>query len=446
MSDALSQSSSPGWRRAASSLCALPALAAAAGLGLGGDARFWILSALLWVGIFGVLALRGLPPLGTARLAIGQGIAGLLLALALGAWHAAAGGSGPRVPELLRTLAYDVDASVPLGPRPACEGPAGVRRVVAEPAAHPVFDPDDGLLWFEAPGPDGRDQIHRVSLEGGEPRCWTCGEPGGNRHPSPDPVGPGLAFESDRDGRPGIHVIETREREGKVPPSRRVTPGQGYHQWPLYDPSGRGLVWSQRVDGRVQVVHAGLATGHGGLVLGLVRTLVAGGLAWVAPLAWAPDARSLVYGRGPRPGVLEATRLDPATGEEEPLGRLAGPDSVAFSADGRMMALVRSATAPAAPPWLGFLLARLPLRSPAAPIATSLWIGEPGALLSEVEGWRPPGPIVSVGLDATGRLLALGVASPAGGRVVLVRRRCNAAGEPRSASLSSADGGAAGHP
>ena len=152
-----------------------------------------------------------------------------------------------------------------------------------------------------------------------------------------------------------------------------------------------------------------LHAGHVGLILGSSRTLVAGGTAWVGPLAWAPDARSLVYGRGIGPGVVQAILLDPGLGTERTLGPVTGLDAVSFSRDGQVMAVVRSESEAPGPASLGFLLARVAIGAEEIPGPAHLALGTPRGELVRVDldELAAAGPPVGVSLAPNGRSLVL---------------------------------------
>ncbi len=413
MAAASPQPSSRSALRAASGAAALPALLAASATGLGAGGAFWWTIGAGWIAVSALLGgfvLRR----GPLRLWwLGQAAAGVVLALAVGAFHAAAAGSGPSVPDVHRTLALDVDAGVALDPELSCEPGVRAGAALASPGAHPRLGSKGERLWFDAPGPEGRRQIHL--LEGPDrdaprARCWTCGEPGENRRPAPNPYGEGVLFESDRNGSVDVFVAETRERRRGRLPSRRVTQLASADRFPIFEAGGRGLVWSTGDAGRFAVEAAGMATGHGGLVLGARRRLIAGGRAWVAPLAWSPDARSLVYARGAGPGAFEGRLLDPATGDERSLGPLV---AASFSRDGRLLAVASEEGRGTGPAGLGFLLARLPGEGGVGegqPGRSVLLIGSPDAALAAVDlgpvaDWGAP---TGVALAPDGRSLVLG--------------------------------------
>lgn len=388
----------------------LPSLFAADRLGLGSGSEFWVLVAAAWlVGFAGLgwwFFRRGTPLLWW----LGHAFAGVALAVGLAAFHAQASGSGASVPAAYRTLAYDLDAEVALDPQLECGAELREGPVLASPGAHPRFGAPEDRLWFDAPGIEGRRQLHFIDPGGAELRCWTCGEAGNNVRPVPNPEGQGVLFESDRDGGLSIQAAETRERSRGRLPSRRIIPVAAPGAFPIFEAGGRGMVWSTGAGGRFSLLAAALVTGHGGLILGAKRPLVAGGAAWIAPLAWSRDARSLVYARGAGPDAFEGWWVDPATGEEKPLGPLAGSAAVSFSRDGRSMLVASEEGRDAGSAGLGFVLARLGVDAERASGRTQLRIGTPGGklvpmVLGPVADWGAP---TGAALATDGRSLVLG--------------------------------------
>jgi hypothetical protein len=294
----------------------------------------------------------------------GGALASLVAAGALAAL-AARGPDAAAAHERARYV-YDVDAKVPLAPAPDC-APARASSEVLAAGASPALTEGGAVVWFDAPGPEGRRQIHRLDRRTGAARCWTCGEPGNSRRPRATPNGASLVFETDRHATAfspanwELHLVSAR---GEAPRgSRRLTFDAAPDAFGFVDPGGRMLVWSSGAGGRYAVAAAALRSGHGGIVLGAPAPVVAGGAAWVAPLAWSPDARALVVVRGDPLGLDEAFAVDLATGREEKLGfggaRVA---AASFSADGATLALAttRPAAAPSAlPSALGFAVARV---------------------------------------------------------------------------------------
>jgi Tol biopolymer transport system component len=259
-----------------------------------------------------------------------------------------------------------VDASVALGPDPHCAASVAATKDLG-PGANPVLAADGSALWFDAPGPDGRRQIHRIQLASGERTCWTCEEPGSNRRPHLAPNGAAILYETDRHAGAfapvnwDLYLTSARGSVSTGP--RRLSYDPAPDAFGSFDPGGRLVVWSSGAAGRYAIATAPLRSGHGGLLLGAPAALVPGGAAWIAPLAWSPDARTLVALRGDPFGVQETFALDPATGRKAPLSR-AGAKTVAasFSADGTSLALATThpaAAAAALPEALGFLVGRV---------------------------------------------------------------------------------------
>jgi hypothetical protein len=261
----------------------------------------------------------------------------------------------------------------------------------------------------------------------GEVACFTCGEPGENRRPDPNPTGTSVVFDSDRHRGPRapanteLHLLDARGEPGSRA-SRQVSFSPGRDDHALFAPDGRSLLWSRGAGGRYDVVSAGFLTGHGGLLLAPPRVVAAGGARWAAPLAWSADARALVVGRGRPRRPLAAEQLDPATAELRGLGDVA---DAAFSADGGRLALARApgAAAPGARAWLGFLLGSLAAArgEPPAPFAggTAVETGDTGGELAAVElgdvaTWGVP---TGVTLSPDGRWLVVGQRRAAAGGV-----------------------------
>jgi hypothetical protein len=356
-------------RAASVGLAALPA-AAAAWLGLAPGALASLALVVAALAFFLYRAARASGPAGGALRQAGSALAalgcGALVALVAAGIGARLGAGEAPAPEELARYAYDVDAHVALGPDPGCAPEvASVEPLGA--GARPALDPAGAVLWYDAPSDDGRRQVYRLDRASGVARCWTCGEPGRNQRPRPTPNGGAIVFETDRhaSGRAPLnwelHWIDTRGDEPR--PSRRLTYDPAPDRDGALDPAGSLLVWSSGARGGYRVASAALERGHGGLLLGPPRELAPGGAAWVAPLAFAPDARTLVVVRGDPIGLQSALARDPATGREAALSRPGAHVAAAsFSADGSVLALATTrpaAAARAVPAWLGFAVARV---------------------------------------------------------------------------------------
>jgi len=261
---------------------------------------------------------------------------------------------------------YDHDATVATIAFPSCAPRAERVEVIASTGAHPRLAAGGALLFFDAPGPTGRRQIHRRRAASGETRCLTCGEPGNNRHPAPNAEGTVVLFDSDRHAtwlRPSdteLHLLNVPGAERGVA-SRRITYSPGPDERPILAPATNTLAWSRGEGGAYRVVSSGIVSGHGSLQVGGIATLAAGGAHWVAPLGWAPDARTLAVVRGNPLGPGRAEASDPATEAPVPLGDTAStPSALSFNQDGGWFALAtarRSATAGLLHETLGFALA-----------------------------------------------------------------------------------------
>jgi hypothetical protein len=412
---------------AGAGLAAAPALGAAwLGLAPGARPLAWAALALVVV----ALAVAARESHGRARpvRAAALGLLGGAVAVVAGAGALARlGAVEPTFGEAAAVGIYDLDARVATLPLPRCGPRPAAVEVLLGRGAHPRLARDGASLWFDAPGGDGRRQVHRMLVATGEVACFTCGEPGENRRPDPNPTGTSVVFDSDRHRGPRapanteLHLLDARGEPGSRA-SRQVSFSPGRDDHALFAPDGRSLLWSRGSGGRYDVVSAGFLTGHGGLLLAPPRVVAAGRAAWAAPLAWSADARALVVGRGGPRRPLSAEQLDPATAELRALGDVV---DAAFSADGGRVALARApgAPAPGARAWLGFLLGSLaeargepPARlAGGTALETGDTSGELAALeLGDVATWGVP---TGVALSPDGRWLVLGQrrAAAAGG-------------------------------
>ena len=359
-------------------------------------------------------------------------VGGTAAVLAAGFAAASLGPDPPPLGEATAAAIYDLDARVATRPLPRCDARPAASRVLLERGAHPRLDADGARLWFDAPGEDGRRQVHRLELASGRAVCWTCGEPGNNRRPVP--AAGGVLFDTDRwatRAAPWNTELQQITATGEAPrrPSRRLTyhPGRDDHALP--GPGGGSVVWSRAVGGRFAVVSAGFQRAHGALLLDEPRVVAAGGAAWAAPLAWSPDARALLVGRGNPFGSWRAEALDPATGRTWELGAdLAGAD---FSADGGRIVL--AGTRPAGllgrlPAGLGFALGPLALgpgERGAARSGSTARTGDTGGEVSELAlgelgAWGAPTGI-ALEPDGTGFVLGQRRAAEGGVQERLVR-------------------------
>jgi len=359
-------------------------------------------------------------------------LAGSLAVLAAGFAAASLGPDAPPLGEATAAAIYDLDARIATRPLPRCAAWPAATQVLLARGAHPRLDEEGAHLWFDAPGDDARRQVQRMELTSGSVVCWTCGEPGNNRRPAPG--GRGVIFDTDRwatRAAPSNTELQQTTATGEAPrrPSRRLTyhPGRDDHALP--GPGGGSVVWSRLVDGRFAVVSAGFQRGHGALLLAEARVVAEGGAAWAAPLAWSPDARALVVGRGNPFGPWRAEALDPATGRTWELG--ADAAGAAFSGDGGRIAL--AGTRPAGllgrlPAGLGFALGPLALgpgERRAARSGSTARTGDTGGEVSELAlgelgAWGAPTGI-ALEPDGTGFVLGQRRAAEGGVQERLVR-------------------------
>jgi hypothetical protein len=424
-------------RGANAGLLALPALAAVV-TRLGPPAWAWLALALALLAFALWRASRAQEP--------GPGSAGIALAtlfvLAAGALGVAVISIGyglmpaaaPPADASLRATSWDIDSHVPLRARAACAPRVASLSVLSDRGAAPRLGSDGASVWFEARADDGRFQVHR--LQDGEPaRCWTCGEPGNNRRPAPHPRGDGVLFDTDRfsswrgPNDTELMLVSGRGQDRPRHPSRRITYRAGPDDHGLYDPSGRGLLWSSGASGHFEVLRASLQSGHGGFVLSAPVVLARARVAWIVPLGWAPDARTLVVARGQPFAPLVGERIDPATGERGPFGQGLVPGSVSFSADGSVLAVATTAAAGATrliPAALGNVLARFSRGAPPGAEGTRVAIGDVAGELAAVDlgpaaSWGAP---TGIALLPDARAFVLGQRGVHGERIVRAELDC----------------------
>jgi len=424
-------------RGASAGLVAVPAWAAAA-LRLGPPAWVWLALAAATLGLALWRASRASTPAAGPGAQLASALATLAFAAAaVVAGSVAYGSMSPASPapdEEFRKAAFDIDSRVPLrAPRDCAPRAAGV-ATLSERGAAPRLAHDGATVWFEARADDGRFQVHRLAPDGASV-CWTCAEPGNNRRPAPHPTGSSVLFDTDRfaswrsPAETEVMVVSGRGAEAPRHPARRITYSPGPDDHAIYDPIGTGVVWTHGGDGRFEVRRASILSGHGGLLLSPPLTLFRGRSAWVAPLAWSPDARTLVAGFGQPLAPLAGARLDPASGERRriPGGLVSG--SVSFSADGRVMALASTSERGAArllPGALGNVVARWPAHAEVGAEGTRVALGATDGELGEVElgavaSWGVPTGIALLP-DASG--FVLGQRGAAGERIVRVELDC----------------------
>jgi hypothetical protein len=283
----------------------VPAVAASV-LDLGPPAWGWLVGVTGWLAARLWRAGRVSGDAGSTRGLVLRSLAalalGTLLVPALSALWAAFPRPGTPLDPDVRAAAYHIDSGVALTPRRSCAlRVARSTRLVS--GASPRLAADPTILWYEATGPQGRRQVHRLDRSSGAIRCLTCGQPGNNRRPAPHPTGDAVLFDTDRyatrwrprdtDVMVGIATDGGPERS-----PRRLTHEPGADDHPLYDPSGQGFVASVSRGGRYRVERRAIRSGHGGLVLAGAQELFRGGASWSAALAWSGDARSLVLVAG----------------------------------------------------------------------------------------------------------------------------------------------------
>jgi hypothetical protein len=398
----------------------------------------------LWKGAR-ALGPAGGPPRQVLRAVLyvaGGGIA----SLAIGALAAALGGAGVNEPSpRLAALVYDLDAAVATRALPSCAPEPESVRVLLARGAHPSLSPDGRLVWFDAaPEGGGTRQIHRLERASGDVACWTCSEPGNNVRPHAGDTGLGVVFDSDRSASwlhpddTDVYLASTK----RAMASRRLTFRPGPDERALLGPGSRLVLWSRREGGRYEVVSAALRSGHGGILLGNPGVLARGGAEWIAPLAWAPDARTLLVGRGNPFAPLAGLAFDPATGAETALGGGLAP-AASFVADGGWLALATASGGHwggALPAVLGFAL---------GPHATALALDRPLRSETGVRSGPAADPGAAAALALPPELASWGeptglALEPDGTGFVLGQRRAGAAGaEERLVEVTLSCGGTA---
>ncbi|HBZ72572.1 MAG TPA: hypothetical protein DEP35_23680 [Deltaproteobacteria bacterium] len=387
-----------------------------------------VVSLCVVLSVLGISLLRGAWQRGPAggfwrRAAVAVAWAAIA-GIALVSFETVNAGFGVGVPEpapAVRTAIFDFDARVPTLALPRCNPRPAAIDVVADRGAHPRFSPDGSSVWFDASTKTGTRQIHRLVLAQGSVQCWTCGEEGNNMRPAPSGNGAGVVFDTDRwetwaaPFNTELQLIGAGSEEAGSG-SRRLTVSPGADDHAVFGPGSSVLAWSRGGSGHYAVVSGAIRSGHGGLILGGIRVLYDGGSSWTAPLAWSPDARSLVVVHGNPLRPLGAYVVDPATGSESSSGdEVSGLASASFTADGGWLAVAtteRATVAGLVSGRLGFLLAPLATRGNASVRfrGTGVRAGEPkgegtSLELGEVAGWGEP---TGVALAPDGRSFVLG--------------------------------------
>lgn len=373
---------------------------------------------------------RGLPGwILRAALAVALGGAAVV---ATAAGFAALGARSVETGARFSSVLYAIDAGVVTRPLPRCEATPQSTRVLRASGANPALTPDDRFVFFDE-AVDGRRQIHRLDRKSGDVKCWTCGAPGDNARPSINSAGVSMVFESDRDAdwrRPDeteIYLASVGKREDVADPGRRLSflPGPDSH--PIFGPGPQMITWSRRDAGRYQIGAASIRSGHGGILLGGIGVIADGGAAWIAPVAWSADARSLVVVRGNPFASLEGSVLDVTSGAERALGGSVAA-AAAANGDGAWLAWATTRSrhpAGALPRALGFALA--PLAQAAAqhrPLRdeTGVRVGSiaspadapPLALSEEIAKWGEP---TGLAFTADASAIVLGQRRSQGGAV-----------------------------
>jgi hypothetical protein len=284
----------------------------------------WVYVALVIALLAGALfvATRALGPGGGLVRWKLRAVASFLIAsaavLALAAAGAALFANAPEPSSRFSSVLDAIDAEVVTRPLPACSAEPRAVAVLLERGAHPALSPDGAQLWFDAESDadGGRRQIHRLDRATGNVICWSCGDLGNNVHPSISSSGVSLVFQSDRHASwrhpddTDLYLAATQRTENPDH-GRRLSFTIGPDESPVFGPGPMMVTWSRRLAGRYDVVAASIRSGHGGLLLGTPGVLANGGAEWIAPVAWSPDARSLLVASGNPFGPLALEAVDP---------------------------------------------------------------------------------------------------------------------------------------
>ena len=270
------------------------------------------------------VATRALGPAGGLLRWKLRGVASFLIAslavLAIAATGAALFAVAPEPNSRFSSVLAAIDAEVVTRPLPACNAEPRAVAVLIERGAHPALSPDGAQLWFDAESAadGGRRQIHRLDRATGNVICWSCGAPGNNAHPSISTSGVSVVFQSDRHAS-WRHPDDTdlylaaAQRTENLDRGQQLSFTVGPDDSPVFGPGPMMVTWSRRLAGRYDVVAASIRSGHGALLLGTPGVVANGGAEWIAPVAWSPDARSLLVARGNPFAPLALEAVDPNT-------------------------------------------------------------------------------------------------------------------------------------
>ena len=228
---------------------------------------------------------------GTAATALALLLAGAAV-VAIAAAVAARGAVDYQVTEARAAAIFDLDAAVVTLPLPRCTATPAGSAVLLDRGARPRLDAEGSLVWFDARGPDGRRQVHRLDRASGQVVCWTCGEAGNNWRPAPADRGFGVVFETDRHATawdPSNTEIHLASGQGEQPksPSRRLTYAPGPDAYALLRPAAHLLVARGNPFHPVSARGIDLATGH---AVDLGSDVALGGVAFGGDGGWVAVA------------------------------------------------------------------------------------------------------------------------------------------------------------
>jgi WD40 repeat protein len=201
-------------------------------------------------------------------------------------------------------------------------------NVGIEPAFSPSFSTRGSELYFHAGG-ERASRLMRAVLadDGSAPEVWRVLDDGSrNHHPRLSPDGRYVAFDSDRGGTRGVHILDLQRGI-----AWRAS-GDGYASAPAWSPDGRVLAFVREEPDREGVWNLWSLT----IATGEMRRLTAHdrGQTWAA--SWLPDGRRICYSHEDRLIVLDLETGATKVFESPRPGRMVRTPAV--SPDGRFVA------------------------------------------------------------------------------------------------------------
>lgn len=118
----------------------------------------------------------------------------------------------------------------------------------------PAFSPDGKSVAYEWQESEGESDVWVVDLETRKKRRVTWG-PGRAGGPAWSPDGRWMVFESNRDGRSNLYVVDAQTGEGKAPDerARALTSGAATNGSPSWRPDGKSIAFESDRNGRFDV-------------------------------------------------------------------------------------------------------------------------------------------------------------------------------------------------